>query len=120
IGGGLNLSTAFYQVLGTDSHNGLAGRDVFVNAQLAAAELSVDRDWLRFRTSFFFTSGDDKPTDGTARGFDSILDNNNFAGGQFSFFNTVGLPFTNTGTALDTPGSLIPSLRSSKIEGQAN
>jgi hypothetical protein len=120
IGGGLNLSTAFYQVFGTDSFNGLAGRKVDVNAQLAAAELSVDRDWLRVRTTFFYASGDDKPTDGTARGFDSILDCNNFAGGKFSFFNSVGFPFTNTTTQLSQPCNLLPSLRPSKIEGQAN
>jgi len=120
IGGGLNLSTAFYQVIGTDDFNGIAGRKVDVNAQLAAAELSVDRDWLRFRTSFFYASGDDKPTDGTARGFDSILDDNNFAGGQFSFLNSVGIPFLNTTTQLSNPHSLLPDLRSSKIHGQAN
>ncbi len=120
IGGGLNLSTAFYEVFGTDDFNGIAGRKVDVNAQLAAAELSVDRDWLRFRGSFLYASGDHKPTDGTARGFDHILDDNNFAGGQFSFFNQVGIPFLNTTTQLSNPHSLIPDLRSSKIEGQAN
>ncbi|MBL8149753.1 MAG: hypothetical protein JNN15_07480 [Blastocatellia bacterium] len=120
IGGGLNLSTAFYQVLGNDSFSGFANRRVDINGQLAAAELSVDRDWLRFRTSFFYTSGDDNPTDGTARGFDSILDDNNFAGGKFSFFNQVGIPFLNTTAQLTTPLSLIPSLRTSKLHGQAN
>jgi hypothetical protein len=120
IGGGLNLDTAFYQVLGTDSFNGLAGRKVDINAQLAAAELSVDRDWLRVRTTFLYSSGDDDPTDGSARGFDYILDDNNFAGGKFSFFNANNIPFTNTTTMLVSPLSLIPNLRSSKIEGQAN
>ncbi|MBL8193461.1 MAG: hypothetical protein JNM06_06735 [Blastocatellia bacterium] len=120
IGGGLNLSTAFYQVLGEDDFNGLAGRKVDVNAQLVAVELSVDRDWKRFRTSFLYSSGDSNPTDGTARGFDHILDNNNFAGGEFSFFNQVGIPFLGTTTQLSNPHSLIPDLRSSKIQGQAN
>ncbi|MFY9222880.1 MAG: hypothetical protein WAQ98_09435, partial [Blastocatellia bacterium] len=112
--------TAFYQVLGKDDFNGLAGRKVDVNAQLVAVELSVDRDWKRFRTSFLYSSGDSNPTDGTARGFDYILDNNNFAGGQFSFLNQVGIPFLGTTTQLSTPNSLIPNLRSSKIAGQAN
>lgn len=120
IGGGLNLSTAFYQVFGTDDFNGIAGRKVDVNAQLIAAELSVDRDWKRFRTSFLYASGDDKPTDATARGFDHILDNNNFAGGDFSFFNQVGIPLLNTTTQISNPHSLIPDLRSSKIKGQAS
>jgi hypothetical protein len=120
IGGGLNVSSSFYQVLGTDSFNGLAGRKVDINAQLAAVELSVDRDWARFRTSFQYASGDDKPTDGTARGFDYILDDNNFTGGKNSFFNSQFIPFLSTTTGLSTPNSNIPNLRSSKIEGQAN
>ncbi len=118
IGGGLNLSTAFYQVLGTDDFNGLAGRKVDVNAQLVAIELSVNRDWKRFRTSFLYSSGDSNPTDGTARGFDHIAANNNFAGGTFSFFNQVGLPFLNA-TQTTSQSNLIPNLRSSKA-GQAN
>ena len=59
-------------------------------------------------------------TDGTARSFDAILDNSNFAGGFFSFWNREGLRLTGSGVSLVSPGSLIPSLRSSKIEGQAN
>jgi hypothetical protein len=120
IGGGLNISSSFYQILGTDSFNGFAGRKVDVNAQLAAVELSVDRDWARFRTSFQYSSGDDDPTDGTARGFDHILNEVNFTGGKNSFFNSQLIPFLNTTTALTQPLTNIPSLRSSKIEGQAN
>ena len=40
--------------LGEDELNGLAGRRVDVNAQMAAAELSYDRDWLRFKLSGFW------------------------------------------------------------------
>jgi len=87
---------------------------------LAAVELSVDRDWARFRTSFQYASGDSDPTDGTARGFDYILNDVNFTGGKNSFFNSQFIPFLNTTTGLTTPLSNIPSLRSSKIEGQAN
>jgi hypothetical protein len=115
-----NIDHAFYQVFGTDSHNPIAGRKTDINAQLAAAEVSLDRDWLRFKGSFFWTSGDKNPFDGTARGFDSILDAQEFAGGAFSFWNSQGIPLTNTAVLLTTPGSLIPSLRSSKTEGQSN
>jgi len=55
-----------------------------------------------------------------ARGFDAILDNSNFAGGFFSFWNREGIRLTGSAVSLVSPGSLIPSLRSSKIEGQAN
>ncbi len=118
--GRINVSHAFYQVLGYDSRNLIAGKRTDINAQMAAAEISLDKDWVRFRGSFFFASGDDNPRDGTARGFDTILDNTNFGGGIFSFWNREGLRLTGTGVGLVQGGSLVPSLRSSKIQGQAN
>jgi hypothetical protein len=118
--GPLNVSHAFYQALGKDTLNPLAGRSVHVNAQLAALEFSVDRDWLRFKAGAFWASGDDKPTDGRGRGFDAILDNPQFAGGPFSFWNSQGIRLTGTGVSLVNPFSLLPNLRTSKAEGQAN
>jgi len=87
---------------------------------MAAAEFSIDFDWIRYRAAAFYTSGDADPTDGTGRGFDAILDNTSFAGGKFSFWNSQGIRLTQTGLALVEGRSLIPSLRSSKIQGQAN
>ena len=118
--GRLNVTHAFYQVLGHDSLNPIAGRPTDINAQMAAAELSLDKDWIRFRTSVFYASGDKDPRNGSARGFDAIFDNSNFAGGFFSFWNREGIRLSSTGVGLVEDGSLIPSLRSSKIEGQAN
>ncbi|MEW6130701.1 MAG: cytochrome c3 family protein [Acidobacteriota bacterium] len=118
--GTLNINHAFYQALGHDTRNPIAGRRTDINAQMAALELSRDRDWLRFKGSVFFASGDSKPFDDTARGFDSIVDATEFAGGKFSFWNSQAIPFTNTGVLLTTPESLLPNLRSSKFEGQAN
>jgi len=118
--GRLNITHAFYQVLGRDTFNQIANRPVHVNAQMGAAEASVDRDYIRYRLAVFYTSGDSKPQDGTARGFDSILDATSFAGGKFSFWNSQGIRLTQTGVALVEARSLIPSLRSSKIEGQSN
>ena len=115
----LNLTHVFYQAVGEDTFNPIAGRPVTVNAQLAAAELSYDHDWIRYRVSTFYTSGDANPRDGRARGFDSILDLENFAGGIFSFWDREAIRLTGSGVLLTTPGSLIPSLRSSKDEGQA-
>lgn len=116
----INLTHAFYQALGEDTFNPIAGRRVTVNAQMAVAELSYDRDWMRYRISAFYTSGDGNPRDGRARGFDSIVDLSNFAGGIFSFWNREGFRLTGSGVLITTPGSLIPSLRSNKEEGQAN
>ena len=118
--GRLNITHAFYQVLGTDKFNEIAGKRTSINAQMAAAELSLDKDWIRYRLSFFYASGDKNPRDGTARGFDTIFDNPNFGGGIFSFFNSEGIRLTSTGVGLVSGGSLVPDLRTSKDEGQAN
>jgi len=116
----INVTHAFYQVVGEDTFNPIAGRPVTVNAQMAAAEISYDRDWIRYRVSAFYTSGDANPRDGRARGFDAIDDLPNFAGGIFSFWNREDIRLLGSGVQLTTEGSLIPSLRSSKEEGQAN
>lgn len=116
----INLTHAFYQAVGEDTFNPIAGRRVTVNAQMAAVELSYDRDWIRYRVSTFYTSGDANPRDGRARGFDSIDDLPNFAGGIFSFWNREDIRLLGSGVQLTTDGSLIPSMRSSKEEGQAN
>jgi hypothetical protein len=72
------------------------------------------------RLSGFFASGDDDPRDGKGKGFDSIYDNPNFGGGPFSFWTRSGIALTQTGVLLKAPGSLLPSLRANKFEGQAS
>ena len=118
--GRLNITHAFYQVFGEDDFNQIANRRVDINAQMAAAELSYDIDWLRPKFSAFFGSGDGNPSNSTARGFDSIIDNVNFAGAGFSFFNRQGIRLTQTGVNIVNRFSLLSDLRSSKDEAQAN
>jgi len=116
----INVTHAFFQAVGEDTFNPIAGRPVTVNAQMAAAEFSYDHNWIRYRISGFFASGDANPRDNRARGFDSILDLPSFAGGLFSFWNREQIRLTGSGVSLTPPGSLLPSLRSNKEEGQAN
>lgn len=117
--GRLNINHAFYQVLGKDDFNSVAGRPLKkINAQMAALELSVDQDWKRYRLSAFYSSGDSEPGDDTGKGFDTILDQPFFAGGPFSFWNTQGIKLQ--GVNLVNRFSLVPDLRSSKPEGQPN
>ena len=115
-----NVSTAFYQALGSESANAISTQPVDINAQMAAAELSIDKDWLRIRGSVFYASGDKNPDDDKGKGFDAILDIRLFAGGNFSFWNREGLRLTQTGTGIVSPLSLLPSLRTNKDEGEAN
>jgi hypothetical protein len=118
--GRLNLTNSYYYVFGRDDQNPIAGKPVHVSSNMAAVEASVDHDYLRFRGSFFWAQGDKNPTDSQANGFDAIFDDPNFVGGQFSFWNRNGIRLTQTGVGLVQPNSILPSLRSSKIEGQAN
>ncbi|MEO5802119.1 MAG: hypothetical protein ABIR24_01210 [Verrucomicrobiota bacterium] len=118
--GRLNVNHAFYQVFGHDDFNGLAGRPVDINAQMAAVEFSYDRDWIRYKASFFYASGDGDAEDGQANGFDTILDNPNFTGGPFSYYVRQGFNLAGTSVGFKTRSSLVPNLRTSKTEGQAN
>ncbi len=115
-----NITHQFYQAFGQDTFNQLAGRAVDINAQMAAVELSFDLDWVRTRGSFFYASGDGNVDDGKARGFDTILDNPNFTGGPFSYYVRQGFGFGGTGVGFKQPNSLVPNLRTSKTQGQAN
>lgn len=118
--GPINVSSALYHVSGRDERNPIAGREQRVSARMAALELSRDFDWLRPKCSLFYASGDRDPTDGEATGFDAIFDNVNFAGGAFSFWGRQGIPLTGSAVVLTDRISLLPSLRTSKLHGQAN
>jgi hypothetical protein len=118
--GRLNLSHSYYFAFGHDEHNQIAARRVQVRSNMAAAELSMDRDYLRFKGSFLWAQGDSNPTDDRATGFDAIFDDPNFVGGQFSYWVRNGIRLSQTGVGLVQPNSLLPSLRSSKTQGQAN
>jgi hypothetical protein len=113
-----NISHAAYYVTGHDQLNPLAGQAQDINAFMTALELSYDRDWARFRCSYFYASGDSDPNDTQANGFDAIFDNPNFAGGEFSYWNRQQIKLF--GVNLVQRQSLIPNLRSSKFQGQTN
>ena len=118
--GRLNLTNSYYFAFGHDDRNPIAGRKISIRSHMAAVEASLDKDYLRFRGSVFWAQGDANPTDEKGSGFDAIFDDPNFAGGQFSFWNRNGIRLTQTGVGLVQPNSILPSLRSSKTQGQAN
>jgi hypothetical protein len=116
--GRINVDDAFYWAIGNDTRNPLANSQQDISAQMAALELSYDRDWARFRVSMLWASGDDNINNRHATGFDAIFDNPNFAGGEFSFWQREAIRLF--GVNLTNRGSLLPDLRSSKIQGQSN
>jgi len=118
--GRLNIDHAFYQVFGEDSLNGIAGKRVEISAQMAALELSVDKDWLRHKLSVFYGSGDHDPTNSHATGFDTVFDRPFFIGGPFSFFSHQAFSLGGTAVNFKQRDSLVVDFRSSKSEGQSN
>ncbi len=116
----LNLTNSYYFAFGRDEFNPIAGRKTNIRAHMVAVEASIDRNWLRFKGSVFFASGDKDPTDDKAEGFDAIFDDPNFVGGQFSYWNRQGFKLLSTDVGLVQANSLLPTLRSEKTEGQAS
>ncbi len=114
----INISHSMYYVTGVDELNPIAGQRQDISAFMGALELSYDRDWARFRCSYFYASGDSDPNDSRATGFDAITDNPNFAGGEFSYWNRQQIKLF--GVNLVNRQSLLPNLRSSKFQGQTN
>ena len=117
----LNLTFAAYYATGTDDRNPIARRSTDISALFLAAEVSIDFDWYRLKAFGLFSSGDDEPFDSRAEGFDAIFENPQFAGAETSFWQRQSIPFIGGGgVGLSGRNALIPSLRSSKEEGQAN
>jgi len=139
----INISHTFYQAFGRDDLNPIpaAKNPQHINAQLAALELGYERNWMEFKASAFYTSGDHRLNDGQANGFDGIVPNQQFAGGGFlgsaaladrglinnafaaggtNFLNREPVPLTGTGLVLFGPNSLMPTMRAGLFEGQAN
>ena len=116
-----NLTSSIYGVFGHDDRNPLAQRSQSIRAGFAAAELSRDFSWLRIRANALYASGDKNPFDGKATGFDAILENPQFAGADTSFFIRQAVPLIGGGgVALSGRNGILPSLRSSKDQGQSN
>ena len=120
--GRVNLSGSFYWALGEDRNSFFTDRPADINAQFAAVEASYDRDWMRFRLSGAYASGDSDPYDDTEGGYDAIFENPIFAGADTSYWIRQTIPFAGGGRAISVNGrnGILNSLRSSKEQGQSN
>jgi len=120
--GRINLSASAYAALGWDRDNIFTNRNGHIRSFFLAAEPSYDLDWMRFRGSFLFASGDGDPFDNQETGFDAIFENPIFAGADTSYWIRQSIPFAGGGRAVSINGrnGILNSLRSSKEEGQSN
>ena len=103
-------------------NNFFTGRPAKIRAFFAAAEASYDVNFLRFRLSGLYASGDKKPFDNKETGFDAIFENPIFAGADTSYQIRQSIPFAGGGRVIALTGrnGILNSLRSSKEQGQSN
>jgi hypothetical protein len=116
-----NLTTSLYAAIGREHTSVFVDAASDIRAGFAAAELSVDFDWLRPRVSLLYASGDKDPFDDVSTGFDAVLENPQFAGADTSYWIRQSTPLVGGGgVALSGRNGVLPSLRSSKDEGQSS
>nr|WP_232089963.1 hypothetical protein [Sphingomonas sp. HMP6] len=120
--GRINVTASAYGALGEDRSSFFTGRPAQIRAYFGAAELSYDRDWMRFRLSALYASGDGNAYDDREGGFDAIFENPVFAGADTSYWIRQSIPFAGGGRAvsLNARNGVLNSLRSSKEQGQSN
>ncbi len=120
--GRVNLTTSLYAVLGEDRNSIFTGRPARIRAFFAAAEPSMDFDWVRVRLAGLYATGDGNVRDNRETGFDAIFENPIFAGADTSYSIRQNIPFAGGGRviALNGRNGILNSLRSSKEQGQSN
>lgn len=119
--GRLNASVSTYAALGKENGSVFVDTHNDIRAFFAATELSMDFDWIRARTSLVYASGDKDPFDDVSTGYDAVFENPLIAGADNSYWIRQALPLIGGGrVALSGRNGLLPSLRSSKEQGQSN
>jgi hypothetical protein len=119
--GRLNLTTSLYYLWGEQEGSPFIDDKADIEAGFAAAELSIDTDWIRWRASLLWASGDEDPFDDTENGFDAVFENPQFAGADTSYWIRQSVPLVGGGkVALSTRNGVLNSLRASKEHGQSN
>nr|WP_243457120.1 hypothetical protein [Parasphingorhabdus cellanae] len=120
--GRINVTGQLYGAFGEDRNSIFTSEPAKIAAYFAAAEASYDVDFLRFRASGLFASGDGNPYNNTEAGFDAIFENPIFAGADTSYWIRQTIPFAGGGRVISINGrnGILNSLRSSKEQGQSN
>jgi opacity protein-like surface antigen len=114
--GRVNVNSAFYYVFGDTAKNTLAKKSEDISAGMAFAQVAYPIAYWNPRVAVAWASGDGKPRDGEAHGFDSVFDNVAFGGGQFSYLFGEKIQLGNV-TVL-RGNSVFPSLRGANATSQ--
>ncbi|WP_235902372.1 hypothetical protein [Pontixanthobacter gangjinensis] len=120
--GRINITASAYGAFGEDRNSFFTDRPADIRAFFAATELSYDRDWMRFRLSGAYASGDGDPYDDVETGYDAVFENPIFAGADTSYWIRQTIPFAGGGrnVSVNNRNGLLNSLRPSKEQGQSN
>jgi hypothetical protein len=118
--GWLNATAMTYGLLGRERQGTFTGMSERLQAWFAAAELSVDSDYRRWRLSLLHASGDANPHDQRATGFDGLTANPVFAGTDSSFFIHQQLALAGGAFNLKARNALLPTLNPAGGGGQDN
>jgi len=120
--GRINVTASFYAALGEDRNSFFTSKKAEIRAGFGAVELSYDHDWMRFRLSGLYATGDGDPYNKTEGGYDAIFENPIFGGADTSYWIRQTIPFAGGGRVIAISGrnGILNSLRSSKEEGQSN
>ncbi len=118
----VNLTASAYYLFGSDRNNNYTNLPARISAGFAAAELSMDHDWMRFRLSGLYASGSSNPSSHVETGFDAIYENPVFAGADTSYWIRQGIPLAGGGRGifLSQRNGILDDLRTSKDLGQSN
>jgi hypothetical protein len=120
--GRINLTGSAYYAFGEDRNSFFTDQPAKIGAFFAALEASYDKDWMRFRLSGAYATGDSDPYDNKEGGFDAVFENPVFAGADTSYWIRQTIPFAGGGRVIGVNGrnGILNSLRSSKEQGQSN
>jgi hypothetical protein len=119
--GRLNLTTSLYAALGDQTNDRFRDSTDRIESFFGAFEAGWDDNWIRYRLSALYATGDDDPYDQKAGGFDAIFENPLFAGADTSFWIRQPVPLIGGGAVgITGRNGVLNSLRSSKEHGQSN
>ena len=119
--GRVNLTSSVYYLIGHQTSERKRDSEDQIDAYFGAVELGFDDNWIRYRFSALYASGDPDPYDAKAQGFDAIFENPLFAGADTSFWIRQPVPLIGGGAvSLSGRNGMLNSLRSSKEQGQSN
>ena len=119
--GRLHLTVSAYGVFGKQTPGVFVREKTEIRAGFAAAEASVDFNWIRVRGSLAYASGDGNAYDDRSNGYDAIFENPIFAGADTSYWVRQNVPLIGGGGInLAQRNGILNNLRPSKENGQSN